>query len=97
MAQLVIGIVIGALGAYLAMNGAEEAPAPVNLNEGPAYVANKAVVESMFQALIDKDLKAWSAIVSDTVKYTAAAYAPDATPISGTKEDGLAQIPSKYG
>jgi len=92
MAKLVIGILIGALGAYLVLNGPAEAPAPVNLNEDPAYVANKGVVEAMFQALIDEDMEAWSATVSDTVKYTAATYTPDATPNSGTKEDWMKSV-----
>ena len=89
MVKLIIGIVIGALGAYLALNGSAEAPAPVNLSEDSAYVANKAVAEAMFQAIIDEDLEAWSATVSDTVKYNPTAYSPGRVQGSGTKEDWM--------
>ena len=57
MAKLIIGIVIGALVVYLVMNSSEDAQTSANLSESPEYVANKAVAEAMFQAVMDEDMK----------------------------------------
>ena len=89
MAKLIIGIVIGALVVYLVMNSSEDAQTSANLSESPEYVANKAVAEAMFQAVMDEDMEAWAATVSDTVKYTSPLYAPGTATGVGTKEDWM--------
>lgn len=86
MTKLIIGLIVGALVTYLVLNPSKEVQKSAILSESPEYLANKAVVEAWFQAIIDEDMEAWVATVSDTVKYKPAAYAPRVDPAAGTIE-----------
>ena len=90
MAKLVIGIIIGALVVYLALNSSEDAQTSINLSESPEYVANKAVMEAHFQGLMDEDLEAMSAQVADSLKWSAPAYG--AVAYAGSKDDYIKDV-----
>ena len=93
MAKVIIGIIIGALVVYLALNSSEDAQTSTNLSESPEYVANKAVVEAMFKAHIDEDMEAWSALVADSLTWSAPHYG--SVNGAGTKE-GWAAVLKAY-
>ena len=89
---IVIGLIIGALIAYMALspNSPDEAQTSTNLSEAPEYVANKAVVETMFKAFMNEDLEAWSVLVADSVKWTSPGYGAELD--RGTKDEWQADL-----
>ena len=89
---IVIGLIIGALVVYMALsqNAPEQAQTGGNLSEAPEYVANKAVVETMYKAFMDEDMETASALVADSVKWTSPAYGSDLD--GGTKDEWQALL-----
>jgi len=90
VAKLIIGLIVGALVTYLVLNPSEEVQKSAKLSESPEYVANKAVVEAMFQAHMDEDMEAWSALVADSLKWSSPSYGSVSQ--AGTKDDWTAVV-----
>ncbi|SVD82938.1 uncharacterized protein METZ01_LOCUS435792, partial [marine metagenome] len=90
VAKLFIGIIVGALVVYLALNSSGGVQTSTNLSESPDYVANKAVMEAHFQGYLDEDLEAMSAQVADSLKWSAPAYGSVA--YAGSKDDYIKDV-----